>query len=320
MLRPKDRPPRRYWEALADDLLLDVELTTDSPQNLADLVTELPAGDEEPYVEYKYDLRRTDSEKLRCVHCHQPHLAGYVMKKNGKRFFVGHICGNHIYGEDFDEYTSDYNAAVNRQQSIRRKREIENATKPFLEWLQEISTSGIFDHYDSVVEQMWDKMPWIAENLTHASWLDERVTKAKLPRNLFGEDTRPRLEFMRLSAEMTNFAMRLVADPEWQNATAHNIRLRFEVMLRRLDKVLRELKEVEDFFQPAALLYICDLANEEDNPKKRKYSAGLMSISCERAKGGVSTVQIPRKFKLPERAPLERFRAALLGMSDATAA
>src|SRR5580700_6974448 len=116
MLTPRDRPPRRYWEALSDDLLLDVELTTDNPQSLPDVVTELPMGDDEPHVEYKYDFRRSDSEKLRCVHCHQLHLAGYVMLKNGNRFFVGHICGKHIYGEDFEQYTADYNAAANRQQ------------------------------------------------------------------------------------------------------------------------------------------------------------------------------------------------------------
>jgi hypothetical protein len=255
MLKPKGRPPRRYWEALADDLLLDVELTTDNPHSLPDLVTELPPGDEEPHVEYKYDLRRSNSERLRCVHCHQAHLAGYVMRKNGKRFFVGHICGNHIYGEDFDQYTADYNAAVNRQQSLRRKRDIENAMKPFLAWLQDISASGVFDHYNSVVEQTWDKMPWIAKNLTYASWLDERVTKVKLPRSLFREDTDPRADFTRLSAEFTNFAMRLVADKELKTTSIHNIQLRFEGMLRRLEQVLDKLKEVEDFFQPAVLLY-----------------------------------------------------------------
>ena len=40
----------------------------------------LPQGDEELHVEYKYDLRGTDGDKLRCVHCHQPHLAGYVTR------------------------------------------------------------------------------------------------------------------------------------------------------------------------------------------------------------------------------------------------
>jgi hypothetical protein len=159
MLTPQNRPPRRYWEALSDDLLLDVELTTENPQSLPGLTTELPKGEEDPHVEYKYDLRGSESDKLRCVHCHQLHLAGYVMRKNDRRFFVGHICGNHIYGESFDQYTTDYDTAVNRQQSLRRKREIENATKPFLAWVEGISRSDIFDHYDSVVEQMWDRMP-----------------------------------------------------------------------------------------------------------------------------------------------------------------
>jgi hypothetical protein len=84
------------------------------------LPTTQSAADEEPYVEYKYDLRGQEREKLRCVHGNHPHLAGYVMRKGQSRFFVGHICGKHIYGEDFEKYTADFNVAVNRQQALRR--------------------------------------------------------------------------------------------------------------------------------------------------------------------------------------------------------
>jgi hypothetical protein len=214
------------------------------------------------------------------------------------------------------QYTTDYDTAVNRQQSLRRKREIENATKPFLAWVEGISRSDIFDHYDSVVEQMWDRMPWIAESLPQASLLDERITKARIPQSLFRDETDPRRDFIAVASELTNFAVRLVTDADLKTVSLHNIRVRFEGLLRRLQQILDKLKEAEDFFQPAVLGYICNLANEHDNPKKRKYEAGLMSISCKRDKGNASTVQIPRKFKLPDRGPLERFREALLGISE----
>ena len=78
------------------------------------------------------------------------------------------------------------------------------------------------------------------------------------------------------------------------------VRRRFEGLLRRIGSALDELKEVEDFFQPAVLNAICALANEYDNPKKRKYVAGMLSVTCRRRKDEV-TVRIPKNFRLPER-------------------
>lgn len=316
MLKPKRRPSRRYWESLSDELLLDVDLTTDSPHRLDNLVTVLPQGDEDAHVEYKYDLRGTDSDKMRCVHCHQPHLAGYVMLKKGMRFFVGHICGNHIYGEDFEQIEADYNGAVNRQQALRRRREIDQATKPFMAWLQEIALSDVFDRYESVVDQIDDRMNWIAENLHFATYLDERVTKAAMPETLFAEATDPRADFGKVAAEINAFMMRLFADPDLKSISIHNIQVRFEGLLKRVETVLDQLQEIVGFFQPAVLLAVCDLANKHDNPKKRKYEAGMLSISCKKGKGNVVTVQMPRNFKVPDRKAIERLRAALLGIVE----
>lgn len=133
MKKPQRRvQSRRYWESLSDEQLLTAQLETDEPDALEGMVFELPVGDEEPYVEYKYDLRGTDHEKWRCVHCNQPHLAGFVMRQGEWRFKVGHICGNHIYGEVFEEYTDDFNAAVNRKAALHRVRDIRNACDPFV--------------------------------------------------------------------------------------------------------------------------------------------------------------------------------------------
>jgi hypothetical protein len=74
------RQPRRYWELLSDDKLIDAELAIDDPESLPELVREVPTSDEESYVEFKYDQRGTERDEFRCVHCHQPHLAGFVMR------------------------------------------------------------------------------------------------------------------------------------------------------------------------------------------------------------------------------------------------
>jgi hypothetical protein len=60
MLRSQARSTRRHWETLSDDQLLETELMTDDPESLPNLVFEIPPGDEEPYVEFKYDLRKSD--------------------------------------------------------------------------------------------------------------------------------------------------------------------------------------------------------------------------------------------------------------------
>jgi hypothetical protein len=81
---------RKFWESLTDEELLGVDLVTDDPEGLRDLVREVPSGDEETYVEFKYDLRKSGrQEEFTCVHGHHKHLAGFVMRKGNARFLVG---------------------------------------------------------------------------------------------------------------------------------------------------------------------------------------------------------------------------------------
>jgi hypothetical protein len=82
---------------------------------------------------------------------------------------------------------------------------------------------------------------------------------------------------------------------------------------KRTEDILDTLREVEEFFQPAALTAICKLANKHDNPKRRKYEAGLLSLSCKREREK-SVITMPKGFELPSRRPLETFRAALAGL------
>lgn len=87
---------KKYWDSVSEDHLLTVDLTTDDPEKLENLTLTVPDGTEEPFVEYGYNLRGLEREKVRCAHCNQPHLAGVVVNKGGLRFLVGHICGAHI--------------------------------------------------------------------------------------------------------------------------------------------------------------------------------------------------------------------------------
>jgi len=310
MLKPKRSTPRRFWEFLSDEKLINAELTTDDPELLPNLVHELPPGDEEPYVEFKYDLRGTDRERLRCVHGNHPHLAGYVMRKGDKRFLVGHICGEHIYGENFEHYTADFDAAVNRQETLRKRRENEKLTVPFMAWLQQVAASDVFKLYDSVRRQIIYRMPWICENVPRAGFLGMMVIRVKMPPTLFLEETDPESEFGRVVTEMSALAAGLIADENLAEKSVENIRRILNALIRRVETIFDQLKEVEDFFQPAVLQAVCDLANEYDNPKKRKYVPGLLTITCKRDRDK-STVQIPKNYKLPIRAGLDALKESL---------
>jgi hypothetical protein len=125
----------KHWDTVGDEHLLSVELTTDNPETLENLVPYVPSAPGETFVEFAYDLRKLERPKFRCAHCHQRHLAGVVVNKDGQRFLVGHVCGAHIYGTNFAVLKKDYDAAVVRQDILRRVREIRGAVTQFLAWL-----------------------------------------------------------------------------------------------------------------------------------------------------------------------------------------
>lgn len=307
MLKPKSKP-YRFWASLSDEALLNVELTTDDPERLSDIVRQLPAGDEEPYVEYKYDLRGSGREELRCLHCHQPHLAGFVMRKGTHRFFVGHICGNHIYGENFDEYTADFDQARSRQNTLRRVREVQDAVQPFLAWIETLLTSTLFQHYDRVRQQIADHMPILWEQLSILSGPGGAAhISATLPQYLFDEDTDPEADLQKIAAELGSVALMLVGKTgQEMNVVGTLSRLR--ILTRQVERVLEQLKELVDFFQPSVLVPVCEWATLHD--KKRQYEAGLMSLTCRRDKGKF-TVTMPRNYNVPGRSRIETFRAAV---------
>jgi hypothetical protein len=313
MLQPKARRSRRYWENLTDEELLETELMTDDPESLENLVYALPAGDDEPYVEFKYDLRKTEREMLRCVHGNHRHLAGFVFRKGAERFLVGWICGGSIYGEDFDKYTADFDAAVNRQDALKRVREIRGAIDPFASWLAEVSQSQVFKHYLRLRGQLREGMPWIYDHLPAAAALNVRVIGASLPANLCNESSDAREDFNKILNEMSVASLALVGEAELVAKKIGLIRSRMEGLVRRVEAVIELLREVETFFQPTVLAALCKLANENDNPRKRTYESGLLTITCKRDRQN-TTISMPKDFALPSKRPIENFRSALSGM------
>jgi hypothetical protein len=298
MVEQKRMKGRRYWETLTDDQLLEAELETDDPQSLEGLTSELPLGGEEPYVEFKYDLRNSGHDELICVHGHHRHLAGFVMRKGDDRYLVGWICGKTIYGEEFESYKSDFYAAVNRKDTLRRLSELRRLTSELVHWLDQFFNSNIFDNYERIRLQLEERMPWVWKR---AALTPEYVTtpvEIRFPKSIFDESTDPRASCGRVVSDLAAFSLKLNSRNSSQEETVHDLIKTLESLIRRIDRVRETVKELDDLFQPAILKSICMFANKYDNPKKRTYTSGMLSLSCKRDKGN-TIVQAPNRFSMP---------------------
>jgi hypothetical protein len=310
------RVPRStsYWGRLRDDELLKAEVTVDDPESLEGLVYEVPAGEEESYVESSYDFRGTDREELSCVHGSHGHLAGFVMRKGTVRFLVGHICAKNIYGEHFEAHKNDYEAAVQRRDILRRVQEVGVVIDPFLRWLGEASQMSAFEQYEAFKSQLADRMPWLHRELNwHTNNRSGWFGRANLPPTLFDGFTDPHKAFKMAAAEMSGTLMLAVAKMKIEKDVESTFS-KMRILLTKLDTALVQLQEVVDFLQPELLSQVCQHANERDNAKKRKYIPGLMSITCQRDKG-MATVQLARNYTVSSRGPIVGFRAAMNGFA-----
>ena len=309
----KENSPVGRWAKIEDVELLGTALDHDSPQTLENLVTSLPEGSEEPFVEYSYDLRGSAQESLHCVHDNHPHLKGFVMNKAGKRFFVGHICGEKLYGTKFEQYTADYTAAVQRKDALRRAREIKQATEPFAAYLDEVANSGIFDRFEKVMDQFNNHMPWVYDELQRIALTDDlRAQRARMPANIFREEDDPRLEWQKTTSEFNSLALKAQSYDNWAENNLASMKRMIEAFLKRFEAVIDRLAEVQDLFQPEVLALICEYANAFDNPRKRKYVPGMLALTCRKERDEV-TLSLPKNYVLPSKARINEFRSTLAG-------
>ena len=173
--------------------------------------------------------------------------------------------------------------------------------------------SDVFKHFGRLRGQLETRMPWVYDTLPAAAAMDRHIIGASLPKRLCAPATDLREEYNRLMADFAATGVMLAGEPEKVAAVIGGIRSKMEALAKRTEVVLDTLREVEEFFQPAVLAAICKLANEHDNPKRRKYEAGLLSLTCKRDRDK-SVVTMPKGFELPSRRPLEAFRSALTGV------
>lgn len=302
---------RRHWASVSDDRLIDLDLEIDNPDSLAGLVREVPANYADAHVEFAYDLRGQDIAEFTCVHGSHQHKAGFVMNVGGVRFMVGWMCAKSIYNEDFDQYTADFDAAVNRRDALRRVRVLRDAMTPFVSWVEELSKSEAVKHFGKIRGFLNHQMPWVYDNLPALAELDPRITKADLPKYLCSEVSDVRDDCNRLMVETAATMAALTGDAEKVAAIIGAIRARVDGLVRRAEQLLTKLRDVELLFQPAALAVICEHANKFDNPKRRRYQAGLLSLACR----GIdkASIEMPKDFVMPRRLAVDNLQAVVTG-------
>jgi hypothetical protein len=185
-----------HWASLTDEQLLHVKFTTDDPENLEGLVLDVPASaQDEPIVEYRYDFRGAKRGLIRCAHCKYPnHLAGIVIKtKEGKRFLVGHDCGEKLYGVKFDALQKDYSDAQNRARALRRLRNLRETLPAFCAWLSTLRRDPALRMFSEIRQDLSNKMPrfWgelqvSAQRLGNVLYAEERVRDFEAERRAQG--------------------------------------------------------------------------------------------------------------------------------------
>jgi hypothetical protein len=235
------------------------------------------------------------------------------VNKGGKRFLVGHVCGRHIYGANFEVLKKDYEAAIVRQDVLRRVREVRGAADPFLRWVETLSKSDVFRLYEDLRAQFQRKMPWLWNELEqHTNNVGGYFGGLKLPETLFDGFTDPQRGFKEAAAEISRSVMLAVGKIEIDKDVGGTLG-RLQLQVGRVEQVVRQLAEVEAFFQPAILGKLCELATARD--RKRQYRPGLMSITCIREKGP-TTIRVPTAYKVPDTAAIVAFRAAVSNLSS----
>jgi hypothetical protein len=108
--------------------------------------------------------------------------------------------------------------------------------------------------------------------------------------------------------ETAALLLTFAGDPQKLGTALPGLRTKVDGLANRGETIVNKLDNVVQFFQPAVLDLIVKHANEHDNPKRRRYQSGLLSLMVR----GIdkSEVHLDPDFKVPSRQPIEALRKA----------
>lgn len=170
---------------LSDQDLRHRVFTISNPEELPDLVPNIPQSDIVPEIEYAYDVtpRKNGSrrELVFCAHCGYPtHFRGYVVKYGACRCLIGKDCGSKLYGADFHSQERGFSEERRRQLNLVR---LDQAIKAFPNLLRSLAeividpSTEIFDQTRSVfrtkLPNLWSRLSAFSDGLSDLTVMEE---------------------------------------------------------------------------------------------------------------------------------------------------
>lgn len=297
-----------HWDEFTDEQLMGIELTTDDPTSLPNLVTEIPLDHLQAHIEYTYNFLgsgRETGDMFVCVHGHHRHLHGAVMRVRDVRFLVGWICADQIYGENLENIRADYDAVTQRRNALIRIRDLRDALGGFAAWADDVAESGVLQDFDRIRYTLERHMTFAFNAVRQHK--GRKLYDAQMPSYLCAADVRMEIEFPRMISYIAEAQATLAYETYKVTASIGAFRERIEGIVRRAELFFSRMNDVELFFQPATLAAICKLA-ENAKPKQKRYVAGLLSL-----KAGNVELRMPPNFRVPSRAALDALQTVIAG-------
>ncbi|WP_262265467.1 hypothetical protein [Microvirga yunnanensis] len=185
-----EQSKERSWRNASEDALLDFEFTASDPESLEGISHD-PPPDEDPEIEFRYDMSGRGA-KVRCVYCkYQNHYRGIVVRyPSGGRRLVGRDCALNHHGVEFEQHLNDFDAAIERQGYARRRRAFMAACAQIFREFQELKADPAVETHDRLMRQWRDGFLDLAPALINVARRDERLTITRKERDEAAEKLR----------------------------------------------------------------------------------------------------------------------------------
>lgn len=156
-----------------DRSLLARKFWTSNPEQLPNILPRVPAGDEIPDIEYRYDLTPPKGQSrpfVRCAHCFRAiHWRGMVaLYQNGVRVLLGYDCGEKQFGFRWNSREASFSERIARHDLLTQLDNLEAALPLLHKFLLELQQHPVFENYNALRHELNDKMPEFIAHLTKA--------------------------------------------------------------------------------------------------------------------------------------------------------
>ncbi|MBM1170088.1 hypothetical protein [Microvirga arabica] len=196
-----EQSAERSWRDMTEEALLSFQFTASDPESLDGITEDPPPSDEDPEIEFRYDMAGR-GEMVRCVYCKHPnHFKGIVVKYMSGRRLVGRNCALNHHGVAFEKDLLDFEAAIERQSLIRRRRALMAARAHIHQHFTELKADPAVETHDRTMRRWRADFRDLALAMVNLARRDERLTISRKERDEAAEKLRKQRLGDRFDAE-----------------------------------------------------------------------------------------------------------------------